>query len=356
MNPKGDPSVHEGFRMPAEWELHEGTWLSWPKDPVTFPGQSLEAVEGVFIKAVRSLQNGEKVFVLVDGEGMENRVRERLRSSGLSLTRVFFHRIKSVDVWIRDYGPTFVKDRRTNELAAIKWRFNAWGGKYRALLPDDDAGLRVARRSKARVFKPGIVMEGGAIESNGEGTVLTTEQCLLNKNRNPGLTKRQIEDHLRYCLGAHTVIWLKDGIEGDDTDGHVDDIARFVGRDKVLCAFESDRKDGHNHEALRRNYSLLKKAKTSKGERLEVIRLPMPDPVIFPKRPFAGPRLPLSYANFYIGNSCVIVPVFGCRKDDAALPIIEEAFPGREIVPVYSVPFAYGAGAIHCATQQQPAA
>ena len=354
MNFQGATSVREGFVMPAEWERHEATWLSWPKDPVTFPGKSLRAVEGVFTEAIRFLQKGEKVFVLVDDEGMEDYVRERLRSSGVSLTNVFFYRIKSVDVWIRDYGPTFVKNKKTNELAAVKWRFNAWGGKYRALMADDNAGMQVARRSKARVLKPGIVMEGGAIESNGDGTILTTEQCLLNKNRNPKLTKRQIEDYLEYYLGAHTIIWLKDGIEGDDTDGHVDDIARFVGRNRVLCAFESDRKDRHNYEALRHNYKLLKKARTYQGERLEIIKLPMPDPVIFPKRPFAGPRLPLSYANFYTGNACVIVPVFGCKTDEKALTIIQESFPGREIVPVYSVPFVYGAGAIHCATQQQP--
>lgn len=344
-----------GFRMPAEWERHEGTWLSWPKDPVTFPGQSLGAVEEVYIKAIKALQKGEKVFVLVDDERAEGHVKERLLSSGGGLRNVSFHRIKSVDVWIRDYGPTFIKNGETGEVAAVKWKFNAWGGKYKSLMRDDRAGMEAARLSGVRVFKPGIVMEGGAIESNGEGTVLTTEQCLLNKNRNPGLTKREIEGYLERYLGAHTIIWLKDGIEGDDTDGHVDDIARFVGRNRVLCAFENDRKDRHNYGALSRNYRLLKKARTSTGERLEVIRLPMPEPALFPKRPFAGARLPFSYANFYIGNTCVIVPVFGCKADEEALSVIEGVFTDREIVPVYSVPFVYGAGAIHCATQQQPA-
>jgi agmatine deiminase len=354
MTLKAAPSGSDGFYMPAEWERHEGTWLSWPKDPVTFPGRSIEAVEAVFIKAIGALQKGEKVFVLVDDKRMEDYVRRRLGSSRAGGDEVSFYRIKSADVWIRDYGPTFVRDRLTNGLVAVKWRFNAWGGKYKALLSDDNAGVKVARLSGARVLRPGIVMEGGAIESNGGGTVLTTEQCLLNRNRNPGLTKRQIEGYLEYYLGADAVIWLKHGIEGDDTDGHVDDIARFVGRDMVLCAFESNANDRHNYRALSHNYKLLKKARTSRGERLEVVRLPMPDPVVFPKRPFAGPRLPLSYANFYIGNSCVICPVFGCRADDTALRIIEEAMPGREIVPVYSVPFVYGAGAIHCATQQEP--
>ena len=354
MNRHHNTPASLGFTMPAEWERHEGTWLSWPKDPVTFPGKSLDAVEEVFIKAIKSLQDKEKVFVLVDNEEREKYVKERLLSSGAGLTNIYFHRIKSRDVWVRDYGPTFVKNRQTHEIAAVKWRFNAWGGKYKTLMPDDKAGMQIARLSEVRIFRPDIVMEGGAIESNGAGTILTTEQCLLNKNRNPQLTKRQIEDYLRQSLGADSIIWLKDGIEGDDTDGHVDDIARFVGKNRVLCAFETDPKDKHNYQALQHNYKLLKKARTSQGERIEIIKLPMPDPVVFPKRPFAGGRLPLSYANFYIGNSCVIVPVFGCRTDDKALTIIQEVFPGREIVPVYSVPFVYGAGAIHCATQQQP--
>ena len=343
-----------GFTMPAEWERHEGTWLSWPKDPITFPGKSMDAVEEVFIKAIKSLQDKEKVFVLIDNEDRENYVKDRLLSSGAGLTNIYFHRIKSMDVWVRDYGPTFVKNRQTNQIAAVKWRFNAWGGKYKTLMHDDKAGMQIARLSEVKIFKPDIVMEGGAIESNGAGTILTTEQCLLNKNRNPQLTKRQIEDYLRQYLGTDTIIWLKNGIEGDDTDGHVDDIARFAGKNRVLCAFETDLKDKHNYQVLQHNYKLLKKAKTSQGERIEIIKLPMPDPVVFPKRPFAGQRLPLSYANFYIGNNCVIVPVFGCKTDEKALTIIQEVFPGREIVPVYSVPFVYGAGAIHCATQQQP--
>ena len=354
MNRHNKTPASLGFTMPAEWERHEGTWLSWPKDPITFPGKSLDAVEDVFIKAIKSLQDKEKVFVLIDNEDREKYVKERLLSSGAGTTNIYFHRIKSMDVWVRDYGPTFVKNRQTNQIAAVKWRFNAWGGKYKTLIPDDKAGMQIARLSEVKIFRPDIVMEGGAIESDGAGTILTTEQCLLNKNRNPQLTKREIEDYLRQYLGADAIIWLKNGIEGDDTDGHVDDIARFVGKNRVLCAFETDAKDKHNYQALQHNYKLLKKAKTSQGDRIEIIRLPMPDPVVFPKRPFAGGRLPLSYANFYIGNSCVIVPVFGCKTDEKALTIIQEVFPGREIVPVYSVPFVYGAGAIHCATQQQP--
>lgn len=343
-----------GFTMPAEWERHEGTWLSWPKDPVTFPGRSLDAVEDVFIKAIKSLQSGEKVFILINSEDRENYVKDRLLSSGAAIKNISFHKVKSMDVWVRDYGPTFVRNRQTSEIAAIKWRFNAWGGKYKALMSDDKAGMQIARLSGVKIFKPDIVMEGGAIESNGAGTIMTTGQCLLNKNRNPHLKKREIEEYLRQYLGADTIIWLKDGIEGDDTDGHVDDIARFVGKNRVLCAFETDPKDKRNYLALQYNYQLLKKARTSQGERIEIIKLPMPDPVVYPKRPFAGQRLPLSYANFYVGNGCVIVPVFGCRSDDKALTIIQEVFPYREIVPVYSVPFVYGAGAIHCATQQQP--
>lgn len=338
-----------GYRMPAEWEPHTGTWLSWPKYDDTFPGQLRNAAEDIYAQFIGALQKGEKVFVLVDDAQAENRAREILEKSGAGTSNVDFYHIPSVDVWTRDYGPTFVING--NEAAAVKWKFNGYGGKYTDLRRDDVAGLKIAEISGAKIFKPRIVVEGGSIDSNGCGTLLTTEQCLLNKNRNPHLTKEQIEKYLAVYTGAENVIWLKHGIKHDDTDGHVDNVARFVSPDIILCSYESDKMDA-NYEALWENYLFLKNA--GGRDKLDIGRLPMPEPILFPKRHFGGPQPTASYANFYIGNSCVITPVFGCKADDEALRVLEGAFPEREIIPIYAVPLVYGGGTFHCVTQQQP--
>ena len=325
-----------GSRMPAEWEKHAGTWLSWPKDPNTFPPAILPKVEAAYAEMVGALGEGEEVNVLVDDEKGEARARSHLGRA----ERVTYQRVRTVDVWVRDYGPTCLRGR---DVALVRWRFNAWGNKYDDLLPDDGAGDQLALSTGWQVFRPGVVLEGGSIDVDGTGKVMTTEQCLLNPNRNPGLGRGDLERVLRENLGVDEVVWLKRGIEGDDTDGHVDDIARFVGGKVVLAAAE-DRPGDPNHGPLSENLKLL----DERG--FEVRRLPMP-----PRMDGADGRLPASHLNFYIGNSAVVVPAFGGRSDREALKTFEEVFPKRGVVGVDCRALVYGLGTLHCVTQQIPA-
>jgi agmatine deiminase len=299
-------------------------------------------VETSYVKMVRSLSRGEEVRILVDDERMESKVAKTLGR----VERVRFVQIDTVDVWTRDYCPIYVKGP---DVAVVKWVFNAWGEKYEDLKPDDEAGSRVAESTGLRVFRPGIVLEGGSVDVNGTGSVLTTEQCLLNKNRNPSKRRQDLEGALARYLGATNVIWLKDGIEGDDTDGHVDDIARFVGRRKVLAASEADASDP-NHGVLDRNLKLLDKASDEKGNPLEVVEVPMP-----PRVDSREGRLPASHLNFYIGNDVVLVPTFRSETDALALKAVEDAFPDREAVGIDCRALVYGLGTLHCVTQQIPA-
>jgi len=333
--------------MPAEWAKHDATWLSWPKNPLTFPDEVIEEVEGTFAQMAAALSSGELVKILVDDQALEERAYARVAVAGADMSRVRFLRIRSADVWIRDYGPTFLLHDGTGRKAAVKWDFNAWGAKYDDLLYDDIAGQHVVESSGVPYFKPGIVLEGGSIDVNGNGLVLTTEQCLLNRNRNPQLDRQQIEGYLRSYIAAPDVIWLASGIEGDDTDGHIDDFARFSSESAVLCAF-SER--GENAPVLENNWSLLEKAKDRFG--LELQRLPMPEPLFLEEE---SRNLPASYANFYIGNKVVLLPVFEDPMDKVAMDIMASHFPGREIVPIEARELVYGYGGIHCVTQQEPA-
>jgi agmatine deiminase len=342
---KGAVPSDLGLSMPAEWAKHDSTWLSWPKNHLTFPPEIVSKVETAYVEMIEALTRGERVDLLVDDERTEDRVRSLLSSKNVT-----FRRIKSADVWIRDYGPIFVKGGKGEAaVAATKWKFNAWGSKYDDLLPDDATGLEVARSTGLRVFEPGVVLEGGSIDVNGMGTLLTTEQCLLNKNRNPQLGKAQLEGLLHDYLGVERVVWLGEGVAGDDTDGHVDDIARFVSEDTVVCMTEPDAGDV-NHAALKRDFALLSEHKDHAGRRFEVVPITMPHAVEGDEG-----RLPASYANFYIGNSAVLVPVFGdARRDSAAIETLSEFFPGRTVVPVDGRELVYGFGGIHCVSQQQP--
>ena len=330
-----------GYRMPAEWEKHEATWLSWPKDPLTFPNRIIDKVEQIYIDMIQSLQKGEMVNLLVDDKGTEEKVVSLLAST----KNVRFFQIKTADVWIRDYGPLFVKNPKG--LAATKWIFNAWGGKYDELLRDNEVGLEICRRTGVQHFEPQIVLEGGSIDVNGEGSCLTTTQCLLNKNRNPKLNRTEIETYLRDYLGIRNAIWLDEGIMGDDTDGHVDDIARFMNKSTVLCMTEDDPAD-ENYSRLKRNKELLEQSRDQNGEKFDVVTIKMP------KKVEIESRLPASYANFYIGNSVVLLPIFGDRNDDSAISILSSFFPGRQIVGIDCRYLVYGFGGIHCVTQQQP--
>jgi agmatine deiminase len=341
----------KGYRMPAEWAKHEATWLSWPKNPLTFPEQTLPKVERIFVKMIAALSHGETVKVLVEDEPMGDRVLDLASQEGADRSKLRLMPIKSADVWIRDYGPTFLLDR-AHQKAAVKWTFNAWGGKYDDLLYDDTTGQEIVRTSDVRTFRPGIVLEGGSIDVNGAGTVLTTEQCLLNRNRNPQLSKAQIEGYLREYLNVDKIIWLLSGIEGDDTDGHIDDFARFVSETEVLCAHSRDKTQA-NTAVLRRNLAILREATDQDGHQLVVRQLPLPKPLRLEDE---ERWLPASYANFYIGNKCVLLPVFNDRNDLKAIQMLGNAFPEREIVPIEAIDLVYGYGGIHCVTQQEPLA
>ncbi len=339
-----------GYHMPAEWEKHEATWLAWPHNIETWPTQ-LSEVEKIYIQMVRVLAKGEKVHILVDDLREEERAKNQLSKDHVEMSQVFFFRIPTADVWIRDYGPNFIvkNDPLKSEPAFNRWIFNAWGERYESLKADHAVPDRLLEFLDIPFFEPGIILEGGSIDANGEGTVLTTEQCLLNPNRNPHLKKQDIEGYLKDFLGVTHVIWLGEGIVGDDTDGHVDDIARFIASDTILCAVEEDKKDA-NYSFLQDNLKRLEKATDQSGRQLKIIELPMPGKV-----DCADGRLPASYANFYIGNSAVLVPLYNHPNDSTALEILGSCFPTRQIVGIPCGPLVCGLGAIHCVTQQQPA-
>ncbi len=335
------PKKH-GFFMPPEWHEHEATWISWPKDPDTFPKGVIENVEIAYCQMIEALAPGEKVKILVNDAGWEENITKKLERAGVSLKNVIFYRIPSADVWIRDYAPIFLINKKTRKRSISKWIYNAYGNKYDDLLADNETGMKIAKSTNLPIYEPNIVLEGGSIDVNGEGTLITTEQCLLNKNRNPNLSRKEIERYLADYLGVERTIWLNEGIEGDDTDGHVDDITRFVSKNTIVTALEEDTTDS-NYKPLKENYDKLKETQ------FEIITLPMPRKMSIPER-----RLPVSYGNFYITNKSVLLPVFNDKNDKKAIEALQSCFPGREIVPIYSRDLVYGYGGIHCATMQEP--
>lgn len=333
--------------MPPEWAPHAATWLSWPHNRDTWPG-CFHGVEPAMGQVVAALAESELVRINVLDTDHERHVRQLLAATAPP-ERIVFHRIATNDAWIRDHGAIFVRAPGDDSLLALDFDYNAWGGKY----PPYDLDQRVAGQMAAALdlpcVKPDIVLEGGSIDVNGAGALLTTSQCLLNPNRNPNLTQPEIEAILQRTLGVEQVIWLGDGIVGDDTDGHIDDITRFVAEASIVTAVEIERSDP-NHAPLAANRRLLQDLHLQGGVRPEIIDLPMPDPVIY-----RGERVPASYANFYIANTVVLLPVFGCAADAAARAILGACFPGRRIVPVDCRTLVAGLGAIHCLTQQVPA-
>jgi agmatine deiminase len=343
---EGDTPGNRGFHMPAEWEPHEAVWLSWPYNRNTFP--TLPAVEAAYYKFISAIHPSERVELFIPTAALHRKVRTGLREAHVDLSRVTLHTTEFSDVWIRDYGPTFVINRAMNRSAMVRWNFNAWGGKYEDHLKDGRIPAIMNRRLELPEFIPGIVLEGGSIDVNGRGTVLTTRSCLLNPNRNPSLNEDQIETYLKEYLGVTKIIWLKDGIVGDDTDGHIDDIARFVAPSTVVCAYETDKTDA-NYHALQENYEILKQSCNQDGVPLTVVKLPMPAKVATDDE-----RYPASYTNFYIGNTIVIVPVFNDPNDADALRILQDLFPGRKVIGIDARAMVEGFGTFHCATQQQP--
>jgi agmatine deiminase len=339
-----------GYRMPAEWHRHSATWLTWPKDPETWPDR-VSQVEEIFVQIMAALAPNERVNLLVDDGETEQNVRQRCTFSGSENIR--FYRIQTVDSWIRDYGPNFLLNDR-GELAYNDWLFNAWGNKYEELKKDNSIPALLESLLNIPRFEPGIVMEGGSIDVNGAGCLLTTEQCLLNPNRNPRLNRAEIEQYLKDYLGVQKVVWLGDGIVGDDTDGHIDDIARFVSPTTIVCAVEDDPADA-NYKLLQDNLERLRHMTDAQGQAFEILTLPMPG-TISGKSSITRDleRLPASYANFYIANGVVLAPVFGHANDARVLETIRRLFPNRRVVGINCEPLVWGMGTIHCVTQQQP--
>jgi agmatine deiminase len=333
-----------GYRMPAEWHPHAATWLAWPKDPETFI-ERIPQAEAAFRQIIAALAPHEAVNLLVDDETMERAVRARFDFDGAENVRLI--QLATVDSWIRDYGPNFLIDDR-GHLAYNDWIFNAWGDKYEELKRDDAIPKQLESILNVPRFEPGIVLEGGAIDVNGAGCVLTTEQCLLNLNRNPHLSREEIETYLRDYLGVSKIIWLGEGIVGDDTDGHVDDIARFVDERTIVCAVEEDATDP-NHELLQDNLRRLQHATDAQGRPFEIVTLPMPG--IIEGR---DGRLPASYTNFLIANSVVLAPIFGHANDARAIETLQRLFPTRRVTPIRADDLVWGMGTIHCLSQQHP--
>jgi len=336
--------------MPAEWSNHQATWISWPHNQETWPG-CLSAVEGIMADAVAALAGGEQVHINVLDAAHGYHV-QKLLAGRVPPERVVLHQIPTNDAWCRDHGAIFLtrQDELTEPLLALDCGYNAWGGKYPPWDLDTLVPARMAAALKVPCFAVDMVLEGGSIEVNGAGTVLTTEQCLLNPNRNPQLDQAAIEQRLRELLGVSQVVWLGEGIVGDDTDGHIDDLVRFVAEDTVVTVTESDPADA-NHRPLADNLERLRQVQLPDGRPLRVIELPMPPALYWGERD----RLPASYANFYIGNRVVLMPTFHCAEDEEAAAILARCFPGRRIVGLDSRELVIGLGSFHCLTQQVPA-
>ena len=344
-----DTPAARGFSMPAEWAPHQATWISWPHKRESWPGK-FEPVEPVMVKAVAVLSRGETVRINVLDQRHQEHVQELL-SGHVERGRVLFHQFPTNDAWCRDHGAIFVtpvRGKAKERALALDFRFNAWGGKYPPFDLDDAIPAQMAAALGVTACSVDMVLEGGSIDVNGHGALLTTEQCLLHPNRNPDLDRETIEQNLRDSLGVEQVIWLGEGIVGDDTDGHVDDLTRFVSQDTVVTVIERDRSDD-NFTALAENRERLDEIRLADGRALSVIELPMPRPL-----EFRGDRLPASYANFYIGNTVVLMPAFEDPADEPNRQTLARCFPGREVVAIDCSDLVLGLGTFHCLTQQVP--
>jgi agmatine deiminase len=337
-----------GYHFPAEWEKHTATWLSYPHNEASWPGK-IHTIFPYYHEFIKNVSIGEIVHINVVDETMKAGVNTGLITSGVPEDRFRLHIIPTNDAWCRDHGPAFLVNCDPSKgKAIINWKYNGWGGKYPADL-DTLIPTHIASMLGLPVFYPGIVMEGGSIDVNGKGTLITTASCLLHPNRNPGYKQAQIEEFLHQYYSADKVLWLGDGIEGDDTDGHVDDLTRFIGDDTVITMTEPNRSDA-NHEPLKKNLSRLKKMRLADGKQMNIVELPMPEPLYY-----EGQRLPASYANFYMANAGVMVPVFNCRQDDLALNILSQCIKDRPVIGIDSTEIIWGLGSWHCLSQQEPA-
>jgi len=350
--------MKELYRMPAEWENHSATQLHWPSNRETWPGDRLERVENVYAEIISVLHHYEPVLLLTNSRDDRERAKQLLfkQKNDIDLNRIAFHTVSINDVWARDCGPIFVKriSGQNNDLpeyAITNWIYNAWGEKYPPFDSDNHIPEWFSDHFSLKMFSPGIVLEGGAIETNGKGILMTTESVLLNPNRNPSLTKTEIEDTLKRYLGMEKIIWLKKGLAGDDTDGHIDDLSRFLNENTIVTMISEDRND-INYEALMENLEILRQSTDHHGKPFQIHTLPMPSTRIEGTTVDGSEYVPASYANFYIANGVVLVPLYDERYDQKAMDLISAFFPERDIVGIRSGDLVWGQGSIHCITQQ----
>ena len=343
------PSPKElGYRFPAEFELHTATWLSWPHKEASWPGK-IERIYTPYCLFIKAVAENEYVHINIGNEEMKLFAIEKLQAVSADLEKIKFYTHPTNDAWCRDHGPAFlINPGATQPKIIIDWNYNAWGNKYPPYDLDDRIPALIAAAYQIPVLYPDIIMEGGSVDFNGKGTLITSESCLLNENRNPLLSRSGIEAYLEAYYGVEQILWVKDGIVGDDTDGHIDDTVRFFNEDSVLVVVEENKTD-ENYSILQQNLSDLKKMRLLNGKQLNLVELPMPDKVIYEDQ-----RLPASYANFYIANGLVVVPTFRCAKDDRALQIIQHAFPERKVIGIDSTDIIWGLGSFHCLSQQEP--
>ena len=336
-----------GYHFPAEWEKHASTWLSYPHNEASWPGK-IHTIYTSYHQFISAVSKGERVNINVTGQEMFHSVEKSLKEAGVDLTCITLHILPTNDAWCRDHGPAFVVNPGSDvPKAIVNWKYNGWGGKYPSEL-DTTIPSQIGEKLGLPVFHPGIVMEGGAVDFNGKGTLITTVSCLLNPNRNKGLSKLQIERFLMDFYGVQQMLWLGEGIEGDDTDGHVDDLTRFVDVDTVVSMVEHNKADA-NYIPLKKNLKALGSFRLLDGRQMNVVELPMPEPLYY-----KGQRLPVSYANFYIANAGVVVPVFRCKQDQTALDILSSCFKDRPVTGIDSVEMIWGLGSWHCLSQQEP--
>jgi agmatine deiminase len=338
-----------GYYFPAEFALHTATWLSWPHKEASWPGK-IDTIFPRYAEFIKYLSLSERVCINVRDEAMKQFALDHITAAGADLSKVSFYFHPTNDAWCRDHGPAFlINPTAEQKKVVVDWNYNAWGGKYPPFDLDDVIPTLIAEKLGLPVFNPGIIMEGGSVDFNGKGTVITSKQCLLNENRNPHLNQAQIEQYLMDYYGVQQVLWVDEGIIGDDTDGHIDDTVRFINEDTVITVVEEDKED-ENYEILQQNLRQLKEMRLLNGKALNIVELPMPDPVIWEDQ-----RLPASYGNFYICNKYVIVPTFRQAKDDKVCGIIQQCFPKHEVVGIDSTDIIWGLGSFHCLSQQEPA-
>jgi agmatine deiminase len=337
-----------GYYFPAEFAPHIATWLSWPHKEESWPGK-INTIYPYYSRFIKTLTKGEKVCINVNDHAMKTFAINCLREAGADLSNIEFFFHPTNDAWCRDHGPAFlINPNAKQKKVIVDWNYNAWGNKYPPFDLDDVVPTLIAKHFNIPVYYPGIIMEGGSVDFNGNGTVITSTCCLLNTNRNPHLNQKQIEEYLLNYYGMEQVLWVDEGIVGDDTDGHIDDTVRFVNEDTVIVVVEENKKD-ENYDLLQKNLVALKKMRLLNGKQLNIVELPMPDEIIYNDQ-----RLPASYANFYIANKSVIVPTFRSANDERALEIIRQCFSGRDTVGIDSTEIIWGLGSFHCLSQQEP--